>query len=90
MSIIETQHITRTKEDAMPISVTATEVARNFNGVMEKARIAGSVTVFKNSRPIAKITPIEEAKEPMENKAIQVGKEFIQEYEDVFMELADL
>ena len=37
----------------MPISVTATEVARNFNGVMEKARAAGSVTVIKNSRPIA-------------------------------------
>ena len=43
----------------MPISVTATEVARNFNGVMEKARAAGSVTVIKNSRPIAQIIPIE-------------------------------
>ena len=47
----------------MPISVTATEVARNFNGVMEKARAAGSVTVIKNSHPIAQIIPIDEVKE---------------------------
>lgn len=71
----------------MPISVTATEVARNFNGVMEKARAAGSVTVIKNSRPIAQIIPIEEVKS-MDNKAVTIGKEFIDEYADVFAELA--
>ena len=69
----------------MPISVTATEVARNFNGVMEKARAAGSVTVIKNSHPIAQIIPIDEA---MESKAVQLGKGFIDEYADVFAELA--
>ena len=54
----------------MPISVTATEVARNFNGVME-------------------IIPIDEVKEEaMESKAVQLGKEFIDEYADVFAELA--
>ncbi len=57
----------------MPISVTATEVARNFNGVMEKARAAGSVTVIKNSHPIAQIIPIDEVKEEqdMESKAVE-------------------
>lgn len=73
----------------MPISVTATEVSRNFNGVMEKARMAGSVTVIKNSRPIAQITPINEvAEEAAESKAVKLGKEFIDEYADVFAELA--
>ena len=78
----------------MPISVTATEVARNFNGVMEKAWAAGSVTVIKNSRPIAQIIPIEHVKasgdkeETMESTAVQLGKEFIDEYADVFAELA--
>ena len=73
----------------MPISVTATEVARNFNGVMEKARAAGSVTVIKNSHPIAQIIPFDEVKEEaMESKAVQLGKEFIDEYADVFAELA--
>ena len=38
----------REPQDAMPISVTATEVARNFTGVMEKARAAGRRT---GSRP---------------------------------------
>lgn len=73
----------------MPISVTATEVARNFNGVMEKARAAGSVTVIKNSRPIAKITPIGKVEEPAESRAVRMGMEFIEEYDDVFAELAD-
>ena len=73
----------------MPISVTATEVARNFNGVMEKARAAGSVAVIKHSPPIAQIIPIDEVKEEaMESKAVQLGKEFIDEYADVFAELA--
>lgn len=73
----------------MPISVTATEVARNFNGVMEKTRAAGSVTVIKNSRPIAQIIPIDKVEEEhMESKAVQLGKEFIDEYADVFAELA--
>ena len=72
----------------MPISVTATEVARNFNGVMEKARAAGSVTVIKNSRPIAQIIPIEEVKADMDGTAVQIGKEFIEVYADVFAELA--
>ncbi|WP_101721376.1 type II toxin-antitoxin system prevent-host-death family antitoxin [Eggerthella timonensis] len=73
----------------MPISVTATEVARNFNGVMEKARAAGSVTVIKNSRPIAQIIPIDKVEEEhMESNAVKLGKEFIDEYADVFAELA--
>ena len=72
----------------MPISVTATEVARNFNGVMEKARAAGSVTVIKNS-PIAQIIPIDKVEEEhMESNAVKLGKEFIDEYADVFAELA--
>ena len=69
----------------MPISVTATEVARNFNGVMEKARAAGSVTVIKNSRPIAQIIPIDKVEE---EHMVKLGKEFIDEYADVFAELA--
>ena len=72
----------------MPISVTATEVARNFSEVMEKARAAGSVTVINNSRPIAQIFPIEEVSADMETEAIVVGKKFIDEYADVFAELA--
>ncbi len=77
----------------MPISVTATEVARNFNGVMEKARTAGSVTIIRNSHPIAQLIPIEsidtsEKEDKMESKAVQIGKEFIDEYADVFAELA--
>lgn len=74
----------------MPISVTATEVARNFSGVMEKARAAGSVTVIKNSRPIARITPIDAVKgeRNAESKAVRLGKEFVDEYADVFAELA--
>lgn len=70
----------------MPISVTATEVARNFNGVMEKARAAGSVTVIKNSHPIARIIPIDEVKEDAD--ILTIAEEFIDEYEDVFVELA--
>lgn len=58
----------------MPVSVTATEVARNFNGVMEKARPAGSVTVFKNSRPIAKIIPIDQVSKPGVKREL-VGKD---------------
>ena len=76
----------RTKEDAMPISVTATEVARNFNGVMEKARAAGSVTVIKNSRPIAQIIPIDEVKE--EPSMAKLAEEFMDEYDGMFVELA--
>ena len=70
----------------MPVSVTATEVARNFNEVMEKARAAGSVTVFKNSRPIAVIVPIEQVTE--EKTMAQLAEEFMDEYNDVFVELA--
>lgn len=70
----------------MPISVTATEVARNFNGVMEKARAAGSVTVIKNSRPIAQIIPIDEMKE--ESDMIKLAEEFMDEYDGMFVELA--
>ena len=56
---------------------------------MEKARAAGSVTVIKNSHPIAQIIPIDEVKEEaMESKAVRLGKEFIDEYADVFAELA--
>ena len=57
----------------MPISVTATEVARNFNGVMEKARAAGSVTVIKNSHPIAQIIPIDEVKEEQDMVKLRRG-----------------
>ena len=70
----------------MPISVTATEVARNFNGVMEKARAAGSVTVIKNSRPIAQIVPIDKVEE--EQDMVNLAKEFMDEYDDMFVELA--
>lgn len=70
----------------MPISVTATEVARNFNGVMEKARAAGSVTVIKNSRPIAQIIPIDKVEE--EQDMVSLAKEFMDEYDDMFVELA--
>lgn len=70
----------------MPISVTATEVARNFNGVMEKARAAGSVTVIKNSRPIAQIIPIDKVEE--EQDMVNLAKEFMDEYDDMFVELA--
>lgn len=70
----------------MPISVTATEVARNFNGVMEKARAAGSVTVIKNSRPIAQIIPIDNVEE--EHNMVDIAKEFMDEYDDMFVELA--
>ncbi|WP_417068291.1 type II toxin-antitoxin system Phd/YefM family antitoxin, partial [Gordonibacter pamelaeae] len=76
----------RTEEDAMPISVTATEVARNFNGVMEKARAAGSVTVIKNSHPIAQIIPIDEVKE--EQDMVKLAEDFMDEYDDMFVELA--
>ena len=76
----------------MPVSVTATEVARDFSGVMEKARSAGVVTVFKNSRPIARIMPVE----PIETSRtdsdsspmVETAKGFIDEYADVFAELA--
>lgn len=81
----------RPKEDAMPVSVTATEVARNFNGVMEKARAAGSVTVIKNSHPIARITPIEEVKatgDEKETEMLTLAEEFMDEYDDMFVELA--
>ena len=70
----------------MPISVTATEVARNFNDVMEKARAAGSVTVIKNSHPIAQIIPINEVKE--EASMVKLAEEFMDEYDDMFVELA--
>ncbi len=70
----------------MPISVTATEVARNFSGVMEKARAAGSVTVIKNSRPIARITPIDAVKG--ERDMTELAEEFMDEYDDMFIELA--
>ena len=70
----------------MPISVTATEVARNFNGVMEKARVAGSVTVIKNSRPIAQIIPIDKVEE--EQNMVNLATEFMDEYDDMFVELA--
>ena len=70
----------------MPISVTATEVARNFHGVMEKARAAGSVTVIKNSPPIAQIIPIDEVKE--EQDMIKLAEDFMDEYDDMFVELA--
>lgn len=70
----------------MPISVTATEVARNFNGVMEKARAAGSVTVIKNSHPIAQIIPINEVKEKA--SMVKLAEEFMDEYDDMFVELA--
>lgn len=70
----------------MPISVTATEVARNFNGVMEKARAAGSVTVIKNSRPIAQIIPIDKVEE--EQNMVKLAAEFMDEYDDMFVELA--
>lgn len=70
----------------MPVSVTATEVARNFNGVMEKARAAGSVTVIKNSRPIAQIIPINKVEE--EHNMVDIAKEFMDEYDDMFVELA--
>lgn len=75
----------------MPVSVTATEVARNFNGVMEKARAAGSVTVFKNSRPIAKIIPIDQAsKEELSEKTdmAELTETVMDEYDDMFVELA--
>ena len=68
----------------MPISVTATEVARNFNGVMEKARAAGSVTVIKNSHPIAQIIPIDEEEQDM----VKLAEDFMDEYDDMFVELA--
>lgn len=70
----------------MPISVTATEVARNFNDVMEKARAAGSVTVIKNSHPIAQIIPIDEVKE--EQDMVKLAEDFMDEYDDMFVELA--
>ena len=70
----------------MPISVTATEGARNFNGVMEKARAAGSVTVIKNSHPIAQIIPIDEVKE--EQDMVKLAEDFMDEYDDMFVELA--
>lgn len=70
----------------MPISVTATEVARNFNGVMEKAQAAGSVTVIKNSHPIAQIIPIDEVKE--EQDMVTLAEDFMDEYDDMFVELA--
>lgn len=70
----------------MPISVTATEVARNFNGVMEKARAAGSVTVIKNSRPIAQIVPIDKVEE--EQDMVKLAETFMDEYDDMFVELA--
>ena len=74
----------------MPISVTATEVARNFTGVMDKARLAGEVTVIKNSRPIARIIPIEpiSAERGGTASVVDSAKSFIDEYSDVFAELA--
>lgn len=75
----------------MPGSVTATEVARNFNGVMEKARAAGSVIVFKNSRPIAKIIPIDQvSKEELSEKTdmVELTETVMDEYDDMFVELA--
>lgn len=74
----------------MPVSVTATEVAHNFNGVMEKARAAGSVTVFKNSRPIAKIIPIDQvSKEELSEKTdmVELAETVMDEYDDMFVEL---
>lgn len=76
----------------MPISVTATEVARNFTGVMEKARAAGGVTVIKNSHPIARIIPIDPIKtEKGEEEAtdmLDIANEFMDEYHDMFVELS--
>lgn len=73
----------------MPVSVTATEVARNFSGVMEKARAAGGVTVIKNSRPIARIVPLEP--KPLTEDSVDVrtmAEEFMNEYDAMFVELA--
>ena len=72
----------------MPVSVTATEVVRDFNGVMKKARAAGGVTIIKNSRPIATITPIDQIPQSEPSDVVETGKQFISEYSDVFTELA--
>lgn len=73
----------------MPVSVTATEVARNFSGVMEKARAAGGVTVIKNSRPIARIVPIEPKRSSEADTDIHAMAEtFMDEYDAMFIELA--
>ena len=70
----------------MPITVPATDDARTFTGVMEKARAAGSVTVIKNSHPIAQIIPIDEVKE--EQDMVKLAEDFMDEYDDMFVELA--
>ena len=53
---------------------------------MEKARAAGSVTVIKNSHPIAQIIPIDEVKE--EQDMVKLAEDFMDEYDDMFVELA--
>ena len=54
--------------------------------MMEKARAAGSVTVIKNSHPIAQIIPIDEVKE--EQDMVKLAEDFMDEYDDMFVELA--
>ena len=76
------------KEDHMSISVTATEVVRDFDGVMKKAQSAGGVTIIKNNRPIATITPIDQIQPSEQPDVVETGKQFISEYSDVFTELA--
>ena len=76
----------------MPVSVTATEVTRNFNKVLEKAKMAGSVTIIKNSHPVAVLTPIAPATLDAEGattpSVLDIASDLMDEYDDVFTELA--
>ena len=44
------------------------------------------MTVIKNSRPIAQIIPIDKVEE--EQDMVNLAKEFMDEYDDMFVELA--
>lgn len=80
----------------MPASVTVDEVTNDLASVMEKARSAGSATIFEGSRPIAVLVPVEqlgeaeppvvasEVEEARERSFEELASDFMDQYDRAF------
>ena len=73
----------------MPLTVQASEARAQFPKIARKVHDEGvEVTVIRGSRPYVKIVPLVDIPEKKPSM-VEIGREFIEEYDDVFKKLAE-
>ena len=73
----------------MPLTVQASEARAQFPKIARKVHDDGvEITVIRGSRPYVKIVPLTEPAQ-QEPSMVEIGEDFISEYDDVFAKLAE-